>query len=279
MDPTRAAAGEANRAFPETSDPACYVPRKATEDALSSIQGWAASDGSGSTIAGLRSRPGLGKTTLLRVFESRANARAETGLLLPTALYLPYAGISTMDLCDWVLGLLGRPDRVSRAEDPPAAALSALLGLAGSSDAPFYLLLDDADSLPAETLRVFAQVLPRERSGLRILMALNDDARSSRLLASLDVLRPSVIELREAMTREETAAYVAARLRLAGLDEGRIDSESVRRIHVLSGGIPRRIHAIAASYLESGGRGGGRSTSSDGHDFIDWMGSPIEESP
>ena len=193
-------------AFSETSDPAAYVPRAETETALESIRVWAESDGRGSTIAAIVGTPGLGKTLILRVVESRMN-KARDGDA--RALYLPYAGLSPTDLSIWVHGLLGRvpphspPNSFSSppieataaeeggragildkpsGEDDARKAMSDLSGLANSFREPFFLLLDDADSLPAETLRALIEHLPPNESRLRILMALNPDSKATRLL-------------------------------------------------------------------------------------------------
>jgi len=269
----------AQRAFSETVDPAAYVPREATESVLAEFQTWAEDDGIGSTIAALIARPGLGKTFLLRTFESRLQRSATLVNRSPRTLYLPYASLSVTDLSLWIHGLLGRSISFLDATDHPEAALAALIALGDGRDDPFILLLDDADSMPAETVQVLAQGLPRERSPLRILMALNDDARASRLLAAFDPLQPCVAPLREAMSERETALYLHARMRWARLEAdeiAHIDPDAIARIHRFSGGVPRRVHMIAASYFESGSAG--LPSELDEKDKREnWMGRPIDD--
>ena len=270
----------AQRAFSETVDPAAYVPREATESALTQIQTWAGENGLGSTVAALVARPGLGKTFLLRTFEALLAGGSPTIDGNRRALYLPYAGLSITDLTVWIYGLLGRPIHLPDLAEDPAAALRALFVLAdGSEGSPFILLLDDADSLPPETIQVLTQGLPRNNSPVRILMALNDDAKASRLLAALDSLRPCLVPLLKAMRESETQRYIHARMQWAGLEAAEIahlDPATINKVHALSGGIPRRVHMIAASFLESGTEGL-PSELGEKERRENWMGQPIED--
>jgi hypothetical protein len=183
------------------------------------------------------------------------------------------------DLCAWVYGLLGRSPGSSKGRVDSSGAMEALLALARNPDDPFYLLMDDADSMPAETIQALVEGLPRERSPLRILLGLNRDAKSTRLLAALDPFEIFEIGLKAPMSEEETSNYVFSRMRWAGLGEreiARLDAPAISRIQALSGGVPRRVHVVAESLFESASR-----------DFPneldvkqkreDWMGRPIED--
>jgi hypothetical protein len=266
----------ARRAFAETSDPSAYVPREAVESVLLRLGSWASSDGEGSTMAVLVGPPGLGKTFLLRVFETRSERES---------LYLPYAGLPPTELVDWIYGLLGRsPAAGAQAEEPSADSrrvLAPLFDLAPTSDQPFFLLIDDADSMPEETLRAFVNELPRERSTLRILMVMNEDAKASRLLAGFDSLRPCVTRLRSPMSENETGNYLVGRLSWAGappVEIARVDSEMTRRIFALSGGVPRMVHRIAHSHFvgEEDAVPGALDAKQRRED---WMGRPFEDDP
>ncbi len=261
-------------AFAETADPSSYVPRDATESVLSDLDVWANDDAEGSTVGALIGPPGLGKTLLLRVFETRRDRRA---------LYLPYAGLPPVELVDWIDGLLGRPrTAVSGTRDArgePERVLDPILDLAPNGNEPFFLLIDDADSMPTETLRAFVEQLPRERSTLRILMAMNEDAKASRLLAGFDSLRPHVNRLRSPMSESETAQYLAGRLTWAGappIEIARLDAEKTRRIFALSGGVPQMVHRIAQSVF-AGGKGAMPGDLDRKQQREDWMGRPFED--
>ena len=301
-------------AFPETSDPAAYVPRVETEKVLDSIRVWGESDGRGSTIAAIVGTPGLGKTLMLRVVESRMNeARAGDA----RAIYLPYAGLSPTDLSIWVHGLLGRalPHRPPRSSPSPSVevatagagntaggsnepsgvddarkAMSDLSALANSFRDPFFLLFDDADSLPAETLRALVEHLSPSESRLRILMALNPDSKATRLLSLLHAFAPPEVSLRTRMCAEETEYYLRRRMEWAGLpaaEIARLEDGLARRLHALSGGVPRALHREASAAFGGGGTSAGSPAKSDHkrakrtldakRQREDWMGRPIED--
>ena len=57
--------------------------------------------------------------------------------------------------------------------------------------------------------------------------------------------RIGVKSLIHSFSREETAQYVAHRLRVAGLTDSVFDDAAIHEIHELSGGVPRRINRIA----------------------------------
>ena len=74
-----------------------------------------------------------------------------------------------------------------------------------------------------------------------------------------------------------TPAYVRARLRWSDstLTE-RLDAGELRRIHGLSGGIPRQVHRVAASVLAPGADEHARDLDRKRR-REDWMGTPIED--
>jgi AAA domain len=279
------------RAFSETVDPDSHVPRAAVDARLESLMGWCRADGVGSTVAALVAPPGIGKTHLLRVLESRlvredaANGTQEPSANAPDrlprrVLYLPYAGLSMPDLCHWVYGLLGeRPRRGPLAPDGDEDALQALCELGRGARQPFHLLLDDADSMPSATLRAFVEGLGKERSPLRLLFALSDDSRATRMLAALDPLRPWELSYRDALDEPETEAYLRARLAQSGLGTellGGLDRVTVSRICALSGGIPRRIHRVVLALLEPERAALARALTMSARTDA-WLGQPMDD--
>ena len=276
-------------AFAETCDPGAYVPRAATEAALAAIRNWGESDAVGSSIAALIGTPGLGKTQLLRVTESRVNegvARfvAEGGSLAGVApharaLYLPYAGLSLSDLAIWAHGLLGVRPAVTSDWQEPGVALEALERLGGGSSDPFFLIMDDADAMPAATIEALLDRLPRSDSPLRILVALNRDAKAARLLSALHPLQLTEIHFESRMSVEETSVYLRARMGYAGFPEveiARIGEEEATWLHSLSLGVPRRLHELATARFEAReGATPGRFQERRSHER--WMGRPIDD--
>lgn len=277
------------RAFSETCDPSAYVPRDATEAVLSAIRVWGDSDDLGSSVAALIGTPGLGKTQLLRVTESRigrgvALSAAEGQIFggrVPQArsLYLPYAGLAMTDLAIWVHGLLGLPLERGIEFGDPDVALRSLLDLGGGPSDPFFLMFDDADSMPMESIRTLIRGLPRSQSPLRILLTLNPDSKATKLLGSLHAFQPTEISFRTRMSVEETANYVRARMRWAGfpgVEIARIDDLEATRIHALSAGVPRRVHELASARFESTEHSRPVALE-EKQRREDWMGRPIED--
>lgn len=274
-------------AFGETADPRAHVPRGATESLLDGLLDWCADDGPGSTLAALVAPPGFGKTHLLRVLELRlaGGAVGRAGDLSPVrasrVLYLPYAALGLADLCRWAYGLLGcSSELIGGLPRDESGALAALSALGEGASGPFYLLVDDADSLPMATLRGLAQGLAVERSPIRFVLGLTDDSRAARLLATLDRLHPFESVLRTPLDTAETEAYLRARLARAGLGvellDG-LDPVTVGRIGALSGGVPRRIHRVVNALLEPEHAALARALSV--HPRSDaWLGAPIVDS-
>ena len=273
----KSAHSKLHTAFQEACDPAAYVPRPATEAALEGLTDWLTPPAPGPAIAIVFGPAGIGKTCLLRVLEARRPKARDAS---PTALYLPYAGITPEDLCAWAYGSLGRSGELHRPVDA-TSAFEGLTALPGPGDAPFLLLVDDADSMPPALL----EMLLREDLGarpahrLRIVLALNDDARGSRLLGALQTLEPLEITLRDRLSVEETGEYLRGRMRSAGCSEHelrQVGPEEIGRVHALSSGLPLRIQRIAPEIL------------ADERDMLPgaldakrrreaWMGRPIED--
>ncbi len=277
-------------AFGETCDPDAHVPRAATEKILDRMAAWGASDGVGSTLAALIAPPGLGKTHLLRVLESRRRRAAEARSNGPApeaipcrslrTLYLPYAALPLPDLVRWINGLAGaRPDPAAARLAGDEACIHSLAKLAGGLERPLQLLIDDADSMPASTLRALAQGLDRERSPIRVVLALGDDSRAVRMLAALDALEPLELFLRDPLDAVETEAYLRSRLARVGLGGealAGLDGLPVARIHALSGGVPRRIHRVVLALVEPDRSALARALTATSRTDA-WLGRPIDD--
>jgi len=222
--------------FASTADAASYLPREATESALSRLE-----EGfrRGRRVQVLSGPPGLGKTLLLHVLA----ARLEDGF---RTLYLPYASLSFADLCTWILGLLGEPPGSFPDRELLASARrSALRGR------PLLLLVDEASGIPKECAERLAELVAEAEGSLRLLLVPVDDARAGRVLA---VLARDVEELRLSapLTLPETERYVRTRLVRSGAPEDallRFDADTVARLHLASGGNLRRLHRLAGEVM------------------------------
>lgn len=282
MEELRPDADAVRAAFGETADPSRHVPRPACEEVLARLEAFCRSARPTSPVAALVVPPGFGRTHLLRVLESRlagsdaamtprasfpvaalapsleARASATPGGRRICAVYLPYAALSVPDLCRWVSGMLAGALEDVRP-DPHATddAIAVLARRAHALDTTLVLLIDDADSMPEETLRELATGLAGSSEGvgaaLRIVLGLGDDSRAVRMLAALERLTPDELYYRAALDEPETEAYLRARMLGAGLDLAALDdldATTVGRIRALSGGIPRRLHRVASALLE-----------------------------
>lgn len=161
------------------------------------------------------------------------------------------------------------------------AALRALGD--GPPGSEFALLVDDADSMPEDTLRALATGLEARGASLRLLLALNPDSRAARTMAALHPLTPVEFSVRARLSVEEVGDYLDARMAWAGVppvERARLDADRVHRLHSLSGGITRALHTLAAASFDTAASGAADDATAaldDKRRREDWMGRPIED--
>jgi len=219
------------RAFGETANPDEYIPRPACEEALAELERTVLEQ---EEPCALIAPPGMGKSLLLRVFAKRCVDRIET-------VELAYGAMPFDDLCEWTLRLLG--EEVS--EEP----VRDLEGVLKSRD--LLLTIDDASSLPPDTTGALAQLVQRSAPRLRVVLVAAEGYAASRMLAAFGASCHSV-RLTTPMSEAEARSYLARRLDRYGATPKTLDNlrpGSVTRLLRLSGGIPRRIHAVAQQVL------------------------------
>jgi type II secretory pathway predicted ATPase ExeA len=227
--------------FAVTSDPAAYVPRRATQELVESVEDALRS---GAQVIAVTGPAGLGKTLLLRVLERRLRGGSRTVRISYTALFPD-------ELCRWILTLVGEP----AAEDPEAALLELAQHL-GSSQRNLVLLLDDASSSPVPTVRRLVELASETNGAMRLVLFAVEDVRTAGILAALG---SDAVTLRftEPMSEDETAEYIYARLARARAPTALVeyfDPETVARLHVESEGIPRELHKLASECYREGER-------------------------
>ena len=112
------------------------------------------------------------------------------------------------------------------------------------------LIIDEAQSLSAEVLeqlRLLTNLETHERKLLQIVLIGQPELREMLARPALEQLAQRVIARYhlEALSEGETAQYVRHRLEVAGL-AGPLpfDARALRRVHALSGGVPRRINLL-----------------------------------
>ncbi|HEY8156852.1 MAG TPA: AAA family ATPase [Myxococcota bacterium] len=225
--------------FALTADPDGYLPRPATEQALAAL---VATLREGKRPAALLGPPGLGKTLLLHLVARRLNDRLRS-------VYLPYAALPLDELCAWSLSLLGFSQSSDTIGDLIQTASELL-----SRGSGLLLLIDDAGAMPLPTARKLGDLVAASSGALRLLTAAAEGPSASRMLAATGA-NVHVVPLVDPMSEEETREYVLARLARARIPApitARFDAATLRRVHRLSAGIPRRVHSVASAVLRGG---------------------------
>jgi len=223
--------------FAITPDPNVYVPRTATETARKELLRSACNPRKTTALIG---PPGLGKTLLLHLLEEEAPEDLQT-------VYLPYAALPPEELCGWALGLLGLPgtgDSIGALQ-----AHSRDLSERGSS---LLLLIDDAGAMPIATARWAGELVQNSSGSVRLVIAASDNATGNRTIAAIGT-NFDIVHLDDPMTESETSQYIDGRLALARVPDSiraGFDDQTVRLLHRISAGIPRRLHSAAMGILQ-----------------------------
>ncbi len=112
------------------------------------------------------------------------------------------------------------------------------------------LIIDEAQSLSAEVLeqlRLLTNLETNERKLLQIMLIGQPELRDMLARPELEQLAQRVIARYhlDALSSRETAQYIQHRLSVSGLAGALpFDAASLQRVHVLSGGVPRRINLL-----------------------------------
>jgi hypothetical protein len=223
--------------FAITPDPGVYVPRAATETARKELLRSACNPANCTALIG---PPGLGKTLLFHLLAEEAPEGTQT-------VYLPYAALPPEDLCAWALGLLGMP-----ATDDPIGALQAFGRDLRKRESSLLMLIDDAGAMPIATARWARELVQNSGGGVRLAVAASDNATSDRTIAAIGS-NVDIVHLTDPMTESETRKYIDERLALARAPDSiraRFDDRTVRILHRIAAGIPRRLHSAAAAILQ-----------------------------
>ncbi|MBW2577602.1 MAG: AAA family ATPase [Deltaproteobacteria bacterium] len=223
--------------FAITPDPNVYVPRTATETARKDLLRSASNPRKTTALIG---PPGLGKTLLLHLLVEEAPEDLQT-------VYLPYAALPPEELCGWALGLLGLPENGDSIG--ALQAHSRDLSERGSS---LLLLIDDAGAMPVATARWAGELVQNSSGRVRLVIAASDNATGNRTIAAIGT-NFDIVHLDDPMTESETSKYIDGRLALARVPDSiraRFDDQTIRLLHRISAGIPRRLHSAAMGILQ-----------------------------
>jgi general secretion pathway protein A len=240
--------GFRERPFDLTPNPRFLVMTDVHREALSNLEYGIASR-TGITL--LVGDAGTGKTTLIRTALERQPSRVH-------CVHLQNPALTRSEFVEMLAWRFELSDRARESKTLLLLELEEVLKKRAAAGESTVLLIDEAQSLPRdilEEIRLLANIETSERKLLSVIMAgqpevttlLNDD--SLRQLKQRVALR---CELRP-LTLQETAGYIAGRIRSAGGVGAQVFTrEAVTLIHERSRGIPRTISVIADNALLTG---------------------------
>ncbi|HEY3064636.1 MAG TPA: AAA family ATPase [Methylomirabilota bacterium] len=253
------------RAFALTPDPAFLYLAQSHRAALEALR---AGVDEGAAFMVLTGEVGTGKTTILRAL---CAGLPET----VTTAFVGNPALSFADILYTLLAEVGHQPASMRKADLLADFAKFLVTEHGRGRT-VLVIVDEAQHLSAPVVQDLLMLSDLEGDASRLVHFLL--AGQPELTAMLQ--RPEVHQLQRRitvrttlrpLTRPETAAYIAHRLRSARVSSAcRFTTDAVDRIFELSEGIPRMINHICQSALEAGHRAG---TSVIAADTVD-LGSP-----
>ena len=190
---------------------------------------------------------GAGKTTVCRLFLEQVPAHCNVA-------YVFNPKQTVLELLQSICDEFGVP--VQRTGHDGASvkdfidSLNAFLLRSHGAHRNNVLIIDEAQNLSAdvlEQLRLLTNLETNERKLLQIVLIGQPELRTMLAAPELEQLAQRVIARFHlaALTAAETAQYIAHRLAVAGnLRELPFSGRSLRQIHLLSRGIPRRINLL-----------------------------------
>ncbi|HOB94424.1 MAG TPA: AAA family ATPase [Aquabacterium sp.] len=199
---------------------------------------------------------GAGKTTVCRCFLEQVPAGCQVG-------YIVNPKLSVGELLQTIAEEFGIavPDPAVATVKTWVDALNRHLLDAHARGAQCLLIIDEAQHLAAdvlEQLRLLTNLETHERKLLQIVLIGQPELRDMVAAPGMEQLAQRVIarDHLQALDEAGTAAYVAHRLAVAGLaGPGPFGPRVLRRVHGLTGGVPRRINllcdrALLGAYAE-----------------------------
>jgi len=231
--------------FAVTPNPRFLYPSRSHREALASL------------VYGVKHRRGFiclvgevgtGKTTLLRALLDGLNVSVRTALITHTTidredllwlilneLLIPHAGLSRVEM-------------IQALHDFVVAELE-------SGSFPPLLIVDEAQNLDDEILeeiRLLTNLEIGDTKLLQVILAGQPELEQKLARPQLRQLgqRMAVRARLEPLDREETAAYVYHRLRIAGSRDGHLFTRAaLRRVWLRTAGVPRLINIVCEQAL------------------------------
>jgi general secretion pathway protein A len=241
--------GLAEAPFDLTSDSRFLFLTNNLREALSNLQ-YGLTSAKGFTV--LIGEAGTGKTTLV----SAALADLESVNSRYVLMSNPTLGRS--EFYEFLSAELGFTPRAAESKTQFLTELEADIRARFAKGGMTSLIVDEAQSLPhalLEEIRLLGNIETPTSKLLNIILCGQPELADRLNEPSLRQLKQRVVlrcELHP-LTQNETSAYIAGRLRIAGGVPGQIfTAEAVRAIYKASGGIPRTINVLCDNALVSG---------------------------
>jgi general secretion pathway protein A len=251
--------GLRERPFDLTPNPRFLVLTESHREALANLE-YGISSRKGITL--VVGEAGSGKTTMIRAAVEKLPARVH-------CVHLHNPTLTRTEFVEMLASRFGLSDEASQSKAAMLIELEALLRARRAGGETTVLVVDEAQSLPAELLeeiRLLANIETNDEKLLSLIIAgqpelaerLND--QSLRQLKQRIALRCEL----QPLSPQETAAYIGGRIRAAGGSGAKVFTrEAVALIYERSSGIPRTISVIADNALVGGLAAGQRPVSSD----------------
>jgi general secretion pathway protein A len=251
--------GLRERPFDLTPNPRFLVLTESHREALANLE---YGIGSRKGITLLVGEAGSGKTTMIRAAVEKLPARVH-------CVHMHNPTLTRTEFVEMLASRFGLSDEATQSKAAMLIELEALLRARRASGEASVLVVDEAQSLPAELLeeiRLLANIETNDEKLLSLIIAgqpelaarLND--QSLRQLKQRIALRCEL----QPLSAQETAGYIVGRIRAAGGSGAKVFTrEAVALIHERSQGIPRTISVIADNALVGGLAANQRPVGSD----------------
>lgn len=241
--------GLRERPFELTPNPRFLFMTSRHREALTTLEyGLSARTG----VALLIGDAGTGKTTIVHAALQSQQTRQSL------AVYLNNPSLTRAEFIEFLAVGFGLSPEAARSKTRCLSELTDALAARHSSGMMAALIIDEAQCLPdalLEEVRLLANIESASEKLLSIILVGQPE-----IAARLN--RPALRQLKQriglrcslgALTVTETAAYIAARVRIAGGDAtSLLTPDAVQTIHERSGGIPRTVSVICDNALVSG---------------------------
>ena len=217
--------------FGPVANAAAYQPRTSCEAILGRIERELLV---GRRAVVLSGPTGIGKSTLLRVLETRLREPYQV-------VAVPYARLDPREFFDLVLHQMGAPPAPD-AEREVVALADRLSGVGGL----LVIAVDDANVLPTDTIECLSRALVAAGGRLRLVGTIDDEAS----VAQPALPEPVAIRMTEPLTPAEAEAYVVGRLlhfEAPSAVRRRFDRHTIETLQRASNGLPGELNRLAGA--------------------------------